>query len=67
MWRLVQPSEVADTVFTPIQVIGSIGTFQKTCVTFIARSPNVHESVREELTALAAQMAAMAAQNSQES
>ena len=67
MWRLVPPSEVADTVFSAYSSDRLHWYVPEDLREFHRQVVNDPEGVREERTELAAQMAAMAAQNSQES
>ena len=67
MWRLGQPSEVADTVFRAYSSDRLHWYIPEDLRDFHRQVVNGHEGVREERTALAAQMAALAAQHSQES
>ena len=67
MWRLVPPSEIADTVFSAYSSDRLHWYIPEDLREFHRQVVNDPEGVREERTALAAQMAAMAAQNSQES
>ena len=67
MWRLGQPSEVADTVFGAYSSDRLHWYVPEDLREFHRQVVNDPEGVREERTELAAQMAAMAAQDSQES
>ena len=67
MWRLVQPSEVADTVFSAYSSDRLHWYVPEDLREFHRQVVNDPEGVREERIELAAQMAAMAAQDSQES
>ena len=67
MWRLVQPPDLADTMFSAYSSDRLYWYIPEDLRDFHRQVVNVHEGVREERTALAAQMAAMAAQDSQES
>ena len=67
MWRLVPPSEVADTVFSAYSSDRLHWYIPEDLREFHRQVVNDPEGVREERTELAAQMAAMAAQDSQES
>ena len=67
MWRFVQSSEVADAVFRAYSSDRLHWYIPEDLRDFHRQIVNDPECMREERAALAAQMAAMAAQNSQES
>ena len=64
MWRLVPPSEIADTVFAAYSSDRLHWYVPETLRDFHRQVVDDPEAVREERTALAAQMAAMAEQTS---
>lgn len=66
MSRLVQPSEVADTVFRAYSSDRLHWYIPEDLRDFHRQVVNDPECMQEELTALAAQMAALAAQDRQE-
>ena len=67
MWRLVQPPDLDDTMFSAYSSDRLHCYVPEDLREFHRQVVNDPEGVREERTALAAQMAAMAAQDSQES